>query len=264
MAPLPIADGLFDTHLHLATQDDAAKVLTDARAAGVQQLLIVGSDLQSSRQSLAIAEHNPLVYASAGIHPHEASRCTEDTLTAFTELWRQPQVIAVGEIGLDYYYNHSDPTRQCDVLETFLDAAVKHNLPAIIHCRDAFEDCISILKNVPPEARHFEIHSFSGTPDVVDVLLEMGAVFSFNGMVTFKKTDNIREALRQIPLDRLLLETDSPYLAPVPHRGHRNTPAYLPLIAERVAKEHGCTPEEIARITTENANRFFGIPQSAA
>ena len=250
----------FDTHFHLDEEDDAEKVFADARAVDVRRFLVLATSYEDCPRTVALASPEKGVYVAAGLHPHVADSFVDTQ--PFREWLSVPGAIAVGEIGLDYHYDLSSHDAQQRVLEVFLALAQELALPAVIHCRDAFEDCYRIIKsNMEPGVKVL-IHSFADTPREVDLWLELGAMVSVNGMVTFNKADNIRESLAHIPLERLLLETDSPYLAPKPYRGQRNCPAFIPIIGQRVAEEKGMTVQEIQRITTENALRFFNLTES--
>jgi len=169
-------------------------------------------------------------------------------------------VVAVGEIGLDYHYEHSPRNRQQEVFRRFLQLAGERNLPAAIHCRDAFADCLAILDETLLPGQRFEIHSFTGTPAEAEQVLARGAFLSYNGMATFRRAENIRETLAVVPLERLLLETDAPWLAPVPYRGKRNVPAYLRDIAVQIAETKQVSLDTLAEITTRNACDFFQVP----
>ncbi len=248
---------LFDTHCHFDEQDDPKQLVSAAADAGVACFTVVGSDAESSRRSLQLAKQIDGCYATAGIHPHDADQFNGD-LTPFRELLQAPEMVAVGETGLDYFYDNAPRQHQRQSMTAFLELARELGKPAVIHCRDAYEDCLQIVRdNLEPAS--FVIHCFSGDPGWIERFGELGAYFSFNGLVTFKKAENIREALRCVPSDRLLLETDSPYLAPEPYRGHRNQPAYIPEIAQRVAQELELERNELAELTTANAFRFFNL-----
>ncbi len=249
---------LFDTHFHLDAEDDAAALCEQARAVGVTRMLILGGCATSSERARRAAANQPGVYAAAGVHPHDAAGFTD--LAPFLELYADPKVVAVGEIGLDYYYEHSPRERQREVFRQFLALAGERDLPAAIHCRDAFADCMAILDDVLVPGQRFEIHSFTGTPAEAEEVLARGAFLSYNGMATFRRSENIRETLAVVPLERLLLETDAPWLAPVPHRGKRNVPAYLTDIAARIAEVKDVPTETLAAITTRNAREFFRVP----
>jgi TatD DNase family protein len=247
---------LFDTHLHLDPEDNPREIFQRARLAGVTGFVIATTTYEDSLRAQQVAAQEDGVYASVGIHPHSAENFDEN-LAVFRELAALPKVVAIGEIGLDYYYDFSPRDRQRQVFGTFLELAEELNLPVIIHCREAYDDCLAMLRDIRP--KRFLIHSYAGTPQWAEQVAELGAYFGITGMVTFKKADNIREALQAIPLDRLVLETDSPYLAPVPHRGRRNEPAYVVEVLKRTAAEKQLPTEELARVTSANARQFFNI-----
>lgn len=247
----------FDTHLHVDPEDDFEAMTAAARAVGVGGFFVQGTSLEDCEATVALGDPAQGVYTAVGLHPHVAS--SFDGLSLFRDLLTRPGVIAVGEIGLDYHYNFSPPERQREVFAVFLELASELGKPAVIHCRDAYPDCRQLVRDHLRPGAPFIIHSFTGTPDQAEEWLAMGAMLSMNGMVTFNKAVNIRESLAVIPVERLLLETDSPYLAPVPWRGKRNCPAYLPLIGQRVASEKGMTTEKLAAVTTANACRILNV-----
>jgi TatD DNase family protein len=247
----------FDTHLHLDAEDAPAALLAQARQAGVGFFLVVGTAAHDSRRALEVALCESGVGAAVGVHPHAAKQAGD--LSEFRDLLAAPQAVAVGEIGLDYYYDHSPRADQRRVFAAFLDLAGEFRRPVIVHCRDAFDDCLPMLAAVASAGLRILIHSFTGTPAQAEEALGFGALLSFNGMTTFPKADNIRATLAVVPVDRLLLETDSPYLAPVPHRGKRNVPAYVVAVGQRVAAEKHLSEADLARQTTDNALRFFGM-----
>jgi TatD DNase family protein len=249
---------LFETHFHLDPDDDATAILQRARNAGVAWFLTVASDLADAERLAEIAATEENVFSTAGIHPHVAEKHDGD-LTRFRELAARQCIRAIGEIGLDYHYEFSPREQQQILFRQFLELAAELKLPAIVHCREAYDDCLAILEDALQPGQSFVVHSYTGPASYAPRFHELGAHFSFNGIVTFKKAENVREALRAVPLDRLLLETDAPYLAPIPHRGHRNEPAYLPHIAAKVAEVKGVSTEEIARITTTNARQLFNV-----
>ncbi len=249
----------FDTHLHLSAEDDPAAVLAQARAVGVAEFLLAGTDLSSSEFGAALALAEPGVYAAAGVHPHQAAEFVSAEMARFRDCLACPGVVAVGEIGLDYHYDFSPREVQRRVFALFLEVANELHLPAVIHCREAFEDCFELVQGHLRPGSPFLIHSFTGTLEECRRWQDLGAHFSINGMVTFRKADNIRNLLPQIQPERLLLETDSPYLAPMPYRGKKNCPAYLLEIAKRVAEEQGISLAEVAEQTTRNARGFFAI-----
>lgn len=247
----------FDTHFHLYPEDDSEAVFAASRAVGVAGFLLQGTSLQDCVSATAMAAPEEGIFATAGLHPHVASSFVG--MSFFSDLQSLPGVVAVGEIGLDYHYNHSEPACQRQVFAAFLELASELGKPAVIHCREAHVDCLQLVVDHLRPGTPFVIHSFTGTPGEAEEWLALGAMLSMNGMVTFNRAHNIRETLAVIPVERLLLETDAPYLAPMPHRGKRNCPAYLPLIGERVAAEKGLPVAELAAATTANACRFLQV-----
>ncbi len=269
---------LFDSHFHFSGVTDSpeeyrrkiAAAMLEAPGAPVPEklyLLAVGGNYADSLLSRDFAAAASDAWFAAGVHPHEAESETA-TLAQFRALCADPLCVAVGELGLDYFYDNAPRKRQCEVLESFLGLALELKLPVVLHCRDldgvwgAYEDMYILARDFAAAGGRLDVHCFAGSPAWAEKFLELGAVLGVTGIVTFNRAVNIREMLRVVPLERLLLETDSPYLAPVPHRGKTNTPGYLPLVAKRVAAEYGKSVEEVARITCENTFRFFGIGRS--
>jgi len=257
---------LIDTHVHLDDpRFDADRDATVARAreAGVGTFITIGCDLATSRAAVGLAGRYESVYASIGVHPHEVKHIGDGWYDEFRRLAEDPKVVAYGEIGLDYHYNHSSPQQQRDRFREQVRLARELHLPVIIHTREAQEDTVAILR----EERASEIggvfHCFSGDAWLAKDALELGFYLSFSGILTFNNASMLRDIAKQTPLDRLLVETDCPYLTPVPHRGKRNEPAYVSLVARQLATLHaeqaGLTLEDIGRITTENAKRLFKI-----
>ena len=240
---------LIDSHAHLNDEkynDDLPEVLDRARAAGVEKIVNVGIDEPTSARALEQAtRHNDIMYATVGLHPHEASKFTEHTIPFFDNLAADRRVIAIGETGLDFYYDHSPREQQIFSLLAHLELAESLKLPVVIHCRDAYPLLAELLDSryngsgsKMREKPQLLVHCFSGTLEELEPLIALDCWFSLGGMVTFKKYDS-QEVVRRIPAERLLLETDCPYLAPVPHRGKRNEPMYLPLIAEKIKEIRG-------------------------
>lgn len=256
---------LVDSHCHLdqdAFADDRDAVVARARAAGVERLITVGAGgpLASNQAAVALAAADPDVFAAVAVHPHDAAAIGDDTWEALRRLWAHPKVVAVGETGLDYYYEHSPADVQQRHLRRFVREAGRAGLPLVIHCRDAFPDLLRIFAEEDAGAIGGVIHCFSGTPAEAEACLALGFALSFSGIVTFKTADRLRDAVRLTPPDRLLIETDAPFLAPVPHRGKRNEPALVRHVAEEVARATGRSLAEVARLTTANAERAFHLP----
>ena len=254
----------FDTHTHLpdgATSEEAETILAEAAAAGVKNLLLAGTSVDDAAVYLPIVATHTGIYTSVGVHPEACRSFNEATDMPKLRGWlKEPGVVAIGEVGLDAHYEEPFADEQESCFRAMLRLADETNTPVVIHSRDAFERCYRIVGECLAKDHPIQVHSFADTPRELDLWLERNAVFSYNGMVTFKKADNIRTTLRLVPLDRLLLETDAPYLTPTPFRGQPNSSKYIPLIAQRIADERSLTLEEVAKITTENARRFFRLP----
>jgi TatD DNase family protein len=256
---------IIDSHAHLEFpqfDEDREAMLARARAAGVQTLLAIGSGTGPDRLNAAIpfAEQHDWIYATVGVHPHEAKLATEEHFARLDELARHPRVIAWGEIGLDYYYDHSPREVQQLVFARQLEQARAAKLPVIIHCRDAWPDCLAILEqDWRPSGLGGIFHCFTGTLEDARRGLEMGFMVSFAGNVTYPKMQHLRDVAREIPLDRLLTETDSPFLPPQGRRGKRNEPAFVVEVAQALANVRDLPAEEIAATTAANFRRFFRL-----
>ena len=238
-----------DAHCHIT-----ADVLDDARAAGVERMISVGTDLATSQAAIALAAGHEGVWATAGVHPHDA----KDGLAGIAALLAAPEVVAVGECGLDYHYEHSPRHVQREVFAAHVGLAHTHDLALVIHSREAWDDTFAVLASEGvPERTVF--HCFTGGPEEAERCLALGAALSFSGIVTFKTAGDVRAAAALCPLDRMTVETDSPYLAPVPHRGRPNQPAWVPLVGAAVAAVQGVPVEEVARATTATAERLFRL-----
>ena len=244
-----------DNHCHLDLDPAVAAVDVEAaRAAGVERLVCVGTDVGHSRATVAPSAAVDGVWATAGVHPHDA----KDGIDGLEDLLGQPKVVAVGECGLDYHYDHSPRPVQRDVFAAQVGVAHRHGLAVVVHTREAWDDTFAILRSEGVPARTV-IHCFSGGAEEAETALALGAYLSFSGIVTFPKADDLREAVRLCPLNRLLVETDAPYLAPVPHRGRRNQPAFVTLVGESVAATKGVAVEEVAAATWDNASFVYGL-----
>lgn len=251
---------MIDSHAHLndpAFADDIVEVVSRAEAEGVEAIINVGYDLTSSRRAIALAEKFPGLWAVVGLHPHDARFWTEDLRDSITELTRHPKVLAVGEVGLDYHYDHSPRDVQRTVFREQLALARQLKLPVVIHSREAAKDSLDILGEYPDVP--CLLHCYSGSLETARAYEEMGHYFSFGGPITFNNAHKLRDVVRGIPLERILLETDCPYLTPHPYRGKRNEPARLPLVAEKLAEIHGCTLGDVVRQTVENTRAFFRL-----
>lgn len=255
---------LVDTHAHLDFPEfdrDRDDVIRRAHEAGVTTLINVGVDLRSSRASVQLAERFPGLYAAVGIHPHDAKTATQSALTELRTLASHPKVVAIGEIGLDFYRDHSPREVQRTLFRQLLELAKELRLPVVIHARDAWEEVLAIVREVMGKRGQGVFHCFPAGVEGARQVLEMGYYVSFTGVVTFK---NARAAavLAEVPLDRLLLETDCPFMAPEPHRGKRNEPAYVQLVAQKAAAVLGVPVAQVAQVTTGNARRLFGLPET--
>ncbi len=253
---------LIDTHAHLDSSrfnKDRAEVIKNARDTGVSYIVNIGADLRSSRYSVKLAREYPFIFATVGIHPHDAISLDANVLAELEKLAGEEKVVAIGEIGLDYYYDHSPRDIQRAAFIDQLVLAKKLNLPIVVHSREAEEDTISILKEHYRQGGTGILHCFSGSLKMAREALELGFYLAFGGIVTFKNAGGLLEVLEELPLDRILLETDCPYLSPVPYRGKRNEPAYLPYVAEKIGEIKGVSLEEVAEITTANAIRVYNL-----
>lgn len=251
----------FDTHAHYDDEsfnEDREQVIEKALSAGVELIVNASSDLATSESSLALAEKYPFIYAAVGWHPHEARFYDEDSPELIRQWCKNNKVVAIGEIGLDYYYDHSERDVQRRVFEKQLELAAELNLPVVIHDRDAHGDCMEIIEKFPQVTGVF--HCFAGSAEMAEILLKRGWYLGFGGAVTFKNARKAPEVLAMCPKDRFVLETDCPYMTPVPHRGKRNDSSYLPFIAEKVGEYMHLSPEETARLGMENGKRLFRIP----
>ncbi|HEV8540405.1 MAG TPA: TatD family hydrolase [Nitrospiraceae bacterium] len=258
---------LIDTHSHLddARYDgDREAVIARAREAGVETLVTIGCDLDSSRKAVELADRYPFVYASVGVHPHEVKQIADDWYDELRRMAQHAKVVAYGEIGLDYHYNHSPPKLQRERFREQIGLARDLHLPIVVHTREAQEDTIAILREEHAEDVGGVFHCFSGDAWLAKDALDLGFYLSFSGVLTFQNATMLRDILRTVPMDRILIETDCPYLTPVPHRGQRNEPAFVKLVAEKVAEIKGAggstSVEEIGRVTSDNARRLFKIP----
>lgn len=255
---------LVDTHCHLdfdRFDEDRDGVLWRAAEAGVARIVVPAIDLDNARTVLALAEAHEMVYAAVGVHPNSAAGWQAGWMDALRELAFHEKVVAIGEIGLDYYWERTPHAVQHEAFAAQSALAAELGLPVIVHNREASEDVLRILLASPLAGREAPgvLHSFSAGPEIAERALAEGFYLGFTGPLTFKKAGELRAIAASAPLDRLLVETDAPFLAPHPHRGQRNEPAYVTFVAEQLAKLHGITPEAMAAQTTENARRLFGL-----
>lgn len=243
-----------DSHCHIPMGAEGDTVVADAAAAGVRRLVDVGTDAESSRAAIEVAGSHDGVWATVGLHPHDA----KEGLEGIAELLSAPPVVAVGECGLDYHYDHSPRPVQRRIFAAQIGLAHEHGLALVIHTREAWDDTFAVLaaETIPPRS---VFHCFTGGPGEAERALATGAMLSFSGIVTFKGASDVREAVVLCPLDRLMVETDSPYLAPVPHRGRPNRPAWVPLVGGAVAAAKGLEPLAVEAASSANAAHLFGL-----
>jgi TatD DNase family protein len=254
----------FDSHAHLDHEgfpEGVDDLLARARTAGVAWVTTIGSsaNVDLMREAVRIARDNEGVFAAVGIHPHEAAQADTESFDGLLHLIDAGGVVAVGECGLDFHYMHSPKPAQFDVFRRQIRIAHDFGLPLVIHCRDAHEECVRVLSEGPLNEMPGVIHCFSGTRTQMQDYLELGFYISIPGIVTFKKAADLREAVNALPMDRILIETDSPYLAPVPFRGKRNEPAYVVHTARAIAEIKGVGLDLVASVTADNAKRLYGI-----
>ena len=253
---------LIDSHAHIDDDRfdaDRDEVLSRARAAGVDLIVNIGADMASSSRSVALAEQYPQIYATVGMHPHDAKDMQEQDYQQLVRWAAHPKVVAIGEIGLDYHYDLSPRPVQKEVFLRQLDLARKTGKPFIIHEREAHADMLDIIRHAA-RGLNGVFHCFSGSVETAREYLKMGFYISVAGPVTFPKSVKTREVAKAVPLDRLLVETDSPYLTPHPYRGKRNEPAYVRLVATEIANLRNISLEDLAAATTANVRRLFNIP----
>ncbi|MFC1493740.1 TatD family hydrolase [Thermodesulfobacteriota bacterium] len=253
---------LVDSHAHLDMdhyKDDLELVIKRALEGGVSRIITIGIDLDSSIKALELSEKYDFIYSTVGFHPHDADRVTDMQLTELQKLAKEEKVIAWGEIGLDFFKNRSGRDKQIEVFKDQLDIAHELNLSVIIHCRDAGEEILRILKEQNYTEHKGVIHCFSGDYKTAQVFMDMGYYISIPGIVTFKNAVELKRVAAGIPVERMLVETDAPFLAPVPKRGKRNEPLFVTYTARTIAELRGMDFEEFASKTTENCIKLFNI-----
>ncbi len=254
---------LIDSHCHLENdsfEEDEAQVVANMLSADVTRCILAGSDMETSAQIVSLTKQYPFVYGVVGIHPHEAKTFVDADIDTLAKWLQEPNIVGVGEIGLDYFYDLSPREMQKEVLLKQLLFAKEKDVPVSFHVRDAHGDMIDLLRAHRSQLPKGTLHCFSGSVESARQYLDMGFYLSFAGPVTFNKAHNLQEAAVYCPLDRLLVETDSPYLAPVPKRGKRNEPANVRIVAQKIADLRGISLEALAEATTQNTCRLFGLP----
>ena len=250
----------FDSHAHFDDERfdaDRDELLSSMAENQISYITNIGSDLKSSISSVELSKKYAFLYSAVGVHPHEVKDMTERTLDEIKNLAKHKKVVAIGEIGLDYYYDHSPRDTQKYWFKRQMELAWDLGLPVVIHSRDAMEDTINICRQC--KIHGGIIHCFSGSEESAKIFLSMGYHISFAGPLTFKNSKNLPKVVKAVPLDRILIETDSPYMAPEPHRGERNSSIYVKHVAEKIAEILNMTVEEVAAATTENAKKIFNI-----
>ncbi len=251
-----------DTHTHLFYPNfsgELDEILDRAKEAGVDYMLIPAVDIASSVQAVELAEKHKEIYAAVGMHPHDVKEWDDSLIKNIEELTQSKKVVAIGEIGLDYYYDFSPRDTQLKALEAQLELALKLNLPVIVHNREASADILEIFRKYSERKLRAQFHCFSGSMAEAKELVELNYLLSFTGNITYKKADTLREVVKAVQTENMLLETDSPFMAPGEHRGKRNEPAYIRMVAETIASLQGLTVEDVARTTSVNAYFQYGI-----
>ncbi|HXV28186.1 MAG TPA: TatD family hydrolase [bacterium] len=254
--------GFVDTHVHLHFPEydqDRKEVIERSRTTGVDQFINVGTDVESSRVSLELAQKYGFIWATAGIHPHDVKDADAAALQRIEELLAHPRMVAVGEVGLDFFRDHSPREKQKEIFREFIRIHLKVRKPLVIHCRDAYEDLILLLEEEMKPPYHGVMHCYSSGLETMKHLVDKGLHISFAGPLTYKKNDALREACKACPKDRLLFETDAPFLPPQSMRGKRNESAFLIETAQAAADLHHMPIQELAEITTANAKALFGL-----
>ncbi|PID61396.1 MAG: radical SAM protein [Ignavibacteriae bacterium] len=251
-----------DTHAHLFYpnfEGEVEEVIERAKTAGVKYIIVPGTDLATSKKAMDLADKYDMVYAAVGVHPHDTNEWNDSFIDTLKEFTKHPKVVAIGEIGLDYYYDFSPKDKQIHAFKLQIELALRVNLPIIVHNRESNEDMMKIIRTYKDTNLKTQFHCFAGSKENAKELTDMGHLISFTGNITFKKMDSLREVLASVNTDKLLLETDSPFMTPVPYRGKRNEPANVLLVAEKIAEVHNISLEDVSRITNYNAYKFFGI-----
>lgn len=253
---------LFDTHCHLdvaAFDEDRDAVIARARAVGVTRFLNPAYDLSSSRRAIALAQAHPDIVAAVGVHPNDAADFGETHLAELRMLACMPGVVAIGEIGLDYHWQTTPRDQQAEAFVAQLALARELNLPVIVHCRDAYDDALALLREHGQGLPGLVMHAFSGRMEHLRAALALGFYIGVGGPITYPKAHSLRDVVKAAPLERVVIETDAPYLAPQSHRGRRNEPAYVLEVAHKVAELHGISTRDIGQITADNGRQLFGL-----
>ena len=256
---------LFDSHCHLENgrfEEDLPEVMARMKDAGVNRCILAGSDMETSEQIVALTKEHAHVYGVVGIHPHDAKTWTDDCAERLAQWVKEERIVGIGEIGLDYYYDHSPRDVQKEVFVKQLLLARELEMPAVFHVRDAHGDVLDLLRANRSQLPAGVVHCYSGSVESAREYLDMGFYISFAGPITFKNANKLLDAAKYVPADRILVETDSPYLAPVPMRGRRNEPTFVQYVAQTIAELRGVSAQEMAQTAFENTCRLFGIPEA--
>jgi TatD DNase family protein len=251
-----------DTHAHLFFEnfkEDVDDVIVRAKENGVDYIVVPATDIKTAKEAISLAEKYEQIYATVGIHPHDTKDWNDSLILEIEELAKHPKVVAIGEIGLDYYYDFSPQNQQIKAFKSQLDLALKLELPVVIHNRDSDDDMMDIIQSYCGTGLKAQFHCYNGSLEDALEFMKMNHFISFTGNITFKKSDGLREILKHIDLNHLMIETDSPFMTPVPYRGKRNEPAYVTYVAKQVSEVHKLSLEDVGRITSLNTFRFFGI-----
>ena len=251
-----------DTHAHLFYpnfNEDLDAVIESAKQSGIDFIIVPATDLETSGKVIELIEKYDFIYGAVGIHPHETKDWDNSLIEKIEKLASHSKVVGIGEIGLDYFYDFSPKEKQIEAFKSQLDLAIKINKPVIIHNRESDEDMMSIIRSYQDTGLKAQFHCFSGTFEQARELVKLNHLISFTGNITFKNSDQLRDVLSKLSLESIMLETDSPFMTPEPHRGKRNEPSYLKIIAEKIAEVHHLKVEDVARVTSYNVFRMFGI-----
>lgn len=251
-----------DSHAHLFLpnfKDDLDEIITRAKDNGLKYIIVPATDIETAKQTIELTKKYEMVYGAAGVHPHDTKEWSDSFIPQIEELAKNEKIVAIGEIGLDYYYDFSPREKQIDAFKAQIELALKLDLPIIVHNRESDEDIMNIIRSYKGSGLRGQFHCFNGSIEDAKELIELGHLISFTGNITFKKADTLRETLKSIPAEYLLTETDSPFMTPVPHRGKRNEPVYVKLVAEKIAEVHNISVEEVNSIAENNIYKLFGI-----
>lgn len=251
---------LIDSHGHINDEkfDDVENVIKRAEETGLEAMMCASCNLSSAKIAVELAKTHKIVYANVGFHPENVDEFDEKSLSEIKNLAKNDKVVAIGEIGLDYYWIKDNKEKQKEIFVSQIELANELNLPIVVHCRDAMGDMLEILKKHPLKKPSL-MHCYGGSVESAQELMKLGFSFSFGGLVTFKNAKNVVEVVKALPIEKILLETDCPYMCPEPYRGQRNEPRNVVYVADAIARHKSMTIEEVAEITTKNAKRLFGI-----